>query len=58
MMSMCAAGSSRRPCILYNLNGYMMTSARCCACDAGLSTEDRQRGIFLRRRSANPRLLK
>ena len=48
VMSMCALGHLDAPCILYNLNGYYddLRSLLRRMVDAGLSTEDRQRGIF------------
>ena len=48
VMSMRALGHLDAPCILYNLNGYYddLRSLLCRMIDAGLSTEERQRGIF------------
>ena len=48
VMSMRALGHLNAPCILYNLNGYYddLRSLLCRMIDAGLSTEERQRGIF------------
>lgn len=48
VMSMRALGHLDAPCILYNLNGYYddLRSLLRRMIDAGLSTEERQRGIF------------
>ena len=48
VMSMRALGHLDAPCILYNLNGYYddLRALLRRMIDAGLSTEDRQRGIF------------
>ena len=48
VMSMCALGHLDAPCILYILNGYYddLRSLLRRMVDAGLSTENRQRGIF------------
>ena len=48
VMSMCALGHLDASCILYNLNGYYddLRSLLRRMIDAGLSTEERQHGIF------------